>query len=903
MRIYDRSGIAQYDSALQPERVPSVALTQARENTLTPKKLDELSQGYQRSISQGQNLAQVLKDNPKVDNALIDTHLSERASLNAQGHLEQTGQEVQRKIRNQTFPQTITDLHNPAIQTIGGLERRELVAMHETLTAKHGYSSALADEAVHARVTVQTALNDHLAGKTPSTDLTRSQQVLQQTASVLKDTPHQYNINQQITATHQMHNGASNDFISHTLTATPKPLQPSSPFHQAHTNPAPEVKLNNPPVEHGPPNGFSTHRAWEAEQRAAQLELSRTINQPVIEAEARTRAMQTVQRQELNAARQASLEVGSLTQSVDTTSHTRTATKHLNIGGKAAGVASVLVEGATVFNDVENARQNAPTFREQHIQGGGALATGVVRSVLTNGAGLGAGVLTVEASPIASFVAGSAAAVGMDKLYTDSALDKGATRVGQTWGSWRYEQTSEAKLGHSVDQQRQVLSQTPAGATHDNLAETLRFTNQSHARESQYNQNQVTGTYTIAKGFKNFIEANPQYRDMSMNRVIQNVEALTRKNVEATVAVKEGYASAIREQTEQEKGSLSLLSQKGQARAAEIHAKNPGASWTDAIELTRLEGRRSLVVPGPGGITPVGELLYKSKLEEIEQNNQKADRTYGKDPITLRMEDINLATRTKTDLYKESHGSAVTPTPPKPPELGRDLHDKRLTQSVQHMLSYVGHPVQANGHYGSATFQAAKAFQKSHGLTQDGTLGQHDFAVLNKAVKQHTQHLATQHDLATLGYDVKATGKLDAQTQHAIYAFEKDHNLKPNGTLNAHDKQTLRQAATHERNSQLQNALTELGYPVQATGKLDTDTQQAIKAFEREHHLKEDGKLSPKDAQVLNEALQQHRTTQVQTTLNTLGAQIAVDGQMGKDTIDAVKAFQTTHDLPANGKL
>ncbi|MGL4768476.1 MAG: hypothetical protein ACRCV6_10435, partial [Formosimonas sp.] len=215
-------------------------------------------------------------------------------------------------IPHQKELQIPSDLHNPAIQTIGGLERRELVAMHETLIAKHGYSSAQANEAVHARVTVQTALNDHLAGKTPTADLTHSQQVLQQTASVLKDTPHQYNINQQITATNQMHNGASNEIITHTLNATPKPLQPSSPFHQAHTNPAPEIKLNLQPVEHGPPNGFSTHRAWEAEQRAAQLELSRTINQPVIEAEARTRAMQTVQRQELNAARQASLEVGGL---------------------------------------------------------------------------------------------------------------------------------------------------------------------------------------------------------------------------------------------------------------------------------------------------------------------------------------------------------------------------------------------------------------------------------------------------------------------------------------------------------------------------------------------------------------------------------------------------------------
>jgi peptidoglycan hydrolase-like protein with peptidoglycan-binding domain len=47
----------------------------------------------------------------------------------------------------------------------------------------------------------------------------------------------------------------------------------------------------------------------------------------------------------------------------------------------------------------------------------------------------------------------------------------------------------------------------------------------------------------------------------------------------------------------------------------------------------------------------------------------------------------------------------------------------------------------------------------------------------------------------------------------------------------------------------------------------------------------------------------QGRVANVQTALNSSGAQLNVDGHMGPKTVAALKAFQKQHNLKVTGKL
>jgi N-acetyl-anhydromuramyl-L-alanine amidase AmpD len=110
---------------------------------------------------------------------------------------------------------------------------------------------------------------------------------------------------------------------------------------------------------------------------------------------------------------------------------------------------------------------------------------------------------------------------------------------------------------------------------------------------------------------------------------------------------------------------------------------------------------------------------------------------------------------------------------------------------------------------------------------------------------------------------------------------------------------------TGERVRTIQYLLQQWGYTLTVNGSFDTTTQNAVKNFQSSHGLGADGIVGNATWPALAILTQQGdsgaKVRAVQSQLNESGAGIAVDGAFGPATATAVKNFQTANGLSADG--
>ena len=105
----------------------------------------------------------------------------------------------------------------------------------------------------------------------------------------------------------------------------------------------------------------------------------------------------------------------------------------------------------------------------------------------------------------------------------------------------------------------------------------------------------------------------------------------------------------------------------------------------------------------------------------------------------------------------------------------------------------------------------------------------------------------------------------------------------------------------------IQYLLQQWGYTLTVNGTFDTTTQNAVKNFQSSHGLGADGVVGNATWPALTILTQQGdsgaKVRAVQSQLNESGAGITVDGAFGPATATAVKNFQTSKGLSADGVI
>ncbi|SMF18622.1 Peptidoglycan-binding (PGRP) domain of peptidoglycan hydrolases-containing protein [Tistlia consotensis] len=203
-----------------------------------------------------------------------------------------------------------------------------------------------------------------------------------------------------------------------------------------------------------------------------------------------------------------------------------------------------------------------------------------------------------------------------------------------------------------------------------------------------------------------------------------------------------------------------------------------------------------------------------------------------------------------------------------------------------------------------------------------------------------------QHGLNRLGYDAgPADGLMGAKTRSAIADYQRDHGLLVTGQASASlaehirgqvmeqrserraDKpaaaaeseagsstsaETAQQAADRQSILQVQSDLRRLGYNVPVvSGRLDSDTELAIRAYQKDHQLLVDGRLSPQLLAHVHDAASREAVTEdretvrkVQQALNDRGYDAGpADGVMGGKTRDAIRTFQSDAQQPMTSRI
>ena len=280
----------------------------------------------------------------------------------------------------------------------------------------------------------------------------------------------------------------------------------------------------------------------------------------------------------------------------------------------------------------------------------------------------------------------------------------------------------------------------------------------------------------------------------------------------------------------------------------------------------------------------------------------------------------------------EATYAAPTPEPtPTPVSMGKGATGAQV-KAVQERLMELGYN-EPTEKYGSVTKEAVEVFQRRHGLTVDGYIGEETYDRLMRA--DALPYMATVGDegtdieelqkrLVELDYMKKATGYFGDETAAAVKEFQDRNHLDVDGMIGVNTKEALysEDAIPHslsygEKSDDVlkyQKRLFKLGYlTTEPDGTFGKDTASAVKLFQQLNGLIADGHIGPQtrkllmssDAQAnaLTIGMSGDTVKNVQKMLKKLGYLSSADGYFGSGTEAAVRSFQKQNGLSADGKV
>ncbi|MFQ3618580.1 MAG: peptidoglycan-binding protein [Cyanobacteriota bacterium] len=116
-----------------------------------------------------------------------------------------------------------------------------------------------------------------------------------------------------------------------------------------------------------------------------------------------------------------------------------------------------------------------------------------------------------------------------------------------------------------------------------------------------------------------------------------------------------------------------------------------------------------------------------------------------------------------------------------------------LVAHLQELLGACGYRLRPDGDFGWITESAVRDFQRRHGLRVDGIVGDRTWALLLSKVKPGARTMRLgycgadvrelQGLLQIYGYRISRTGCFDRDTQEAVLAFQRSHHLDATGEV------------------------------------------------------------------------------------------------------------------------
>ena len=169
-------------------------------------------------------------------------------------------------------------------------------------------------------------------------------------------------------------------------------------------------------------------------------------------------------------------------------------------------------------------------------------------------------------------------------------------------------------------------------------------------------------------------------------------------------------------------------------------------------------------------------------------------------------------------------------------------------------------PGSADGHFGSKTESALRAFQKANGLSQTGTASRETWAAINaqcggmransvvRKGSYGTQVKYLQQALIGLGFlGGSADGHYGSRTEEAVRQFQSAYGLSVDGSAGRNTMTALRNAVVT-----LQSDLARKGYPSGTiNGVYGNGTKSAVKAYQSDNGINANGVAGPKTMQRL----------------------------------------------------
>ena len=201
----------------------------------------------------------------------------------------------------------------------------------------------------------------------------------------------------------------------------------------------------------------------------------------------------------------------------------------------------------------------------------------------------------------------------------------------------------------------------------------------------------------------------------------------------------------------------------------------------------------------------------------------------------------------------------------------KDTDTDTDVRELQQRLIELGYMDTATGYFGTDTETAVKKFQKLNGLAEDGKIGKDtreklysgDVVANFFALGEHSDEILNyQKKLQSLGYlTTEPDGTFGADTREAVRRFQEANGLLADGYLGPATAAALMSGNAQSsalsfgsdgpQVTTIQQRLKALGYLSRVTGHFGSDTDAAVRSFQKRNGLTVDGKVGPHTLSVL----------------------------------------------------